>query len=213
MVRHIDGAELPDWVLHASERVPTDARPSAVLMAFAHDGASPDVLLTSRSRSLRSHAGQPAFPGGGTEPGESAVMAALREAHEETGLDPRGVIPAAALPPLYLRPSGYVVTPILAYWCEPTPVWPVDPAETDRVVRVPVAELADPVNRGVVVVETRAGRLRSPAFAVDGLLVWGFTAGLLDVLIEWGGWAQRWDRGRIFELAALPARLQDRATP
>jgi hypothetical protein len=75
----------------------------------------------------------------------------------------------------------------------------VDPAETAAVARVPVADLVDPANRGRV-------RLRNgfagPAFSVAGMVVWGFTAGLLDLLLDLGGWAVRWDAGRLLRLPA-----------
>ncbi|OJV29687.1 MAG: hypothetical protein BGO26_15205 [Actinobacteria bacterium 69-20] len=209
MVDRLDGATLPRWVLHATPPAPDDARRSAVLMLLANGATGPDLLLTQRSALLRSHAGQPAFPGGALEVGEGPVAAALREASEETGLDPDSVIPAAMLPPMYLRPSRFVVRPVLAHWRTPGPVRPVDPHETDRVVRVPVAELADPAHRGTVVLRPGGDRglqreLRTPAFDVAGLVVWGFTAGLVDLLLEWGGWAVPWDRDRVLAPAGWP---------
>lgn len=202
MVDRVDGSVLPEWVLHATEGAPGDARLGAVLMLLADGADGPDLLLTQRSAQLASHAGQPAFPGGALESGEGPVAAALREANEETGLDPAGVVPAAVLPSLYLRPSRFLVRPVLAHWRVPGPVRAVDPAETDRVVRVPVTQLADPANRGTVVLQPGGARglvraLRTPAFEVAGLLVWGFTAGLVDLLLQWGGWTVPWDRRRV----------------
>ena len=78
-----------------SRFVPPDdaeARPGAVLMLFGEGEAGPDLLLTERSPDMRSHPGQVSFPGGGVEPHDDGpVAAALREAQEETGLDPAGV--------------------------------------------------------------------------------------------------------------------------
>ena len=90
---------------HHLEAPPLHARRAAILMLFGETAAhGPDVLLAERASTLRSHAGQVAFPGGGTECGDSgAVATALREAEEETGLDPTGVVPLAVLPELYLR--------------------------------------------------------------------------------------------------------------
>ena len=216
VVARADGGRLPRWVRHATEPAPDGARRSAVLMLLAGGGAGsegtgenngdgePDLLLTGRADTLRSHAGQPAFPGGALEPGEDAVAAALREGHEETGLDPDSVTPAAVLPQLYLRPSGYLVHPVLAHWRRPGPVRVVDPAETAVVARVPVAALADPANRGTVVL--RQG-LTTPAFTVAGLVVWGFTAGLVDLLLDWGGWSVPWDHGRAVPLDGPPPAL------
>ena len=87
--------------------------------------------------------------------------------------------------------------PVLAYWREPGEVRAVDPAETAVVARVAVAELVDPANRGRV---RHSSGYVGPAFQVAELLVWGFTAGLVDVLLELGGWAVPWDEDRIFDL-------------
>jgi 8-oxo-dGTP pyrophosphatase MutT (NUDIX family) len=201
VVRRAEGAPLPRWVLHATDPAPGDARRGAVLMLLAEGDDGPDLVITQRAATLRAHAGQPAFPGGALEEGEDDVAAALREAAEETALDPSGVTPVAVLPQLYLPPSRFVVRPVLAHWRVPSEIRAVDPAETQRVLRVPVTALADPDNRGTVVLRAGGPRglrrtFRSPAFTVGGLTVWGFTAGLVDLLLEWGGWAVPWDRGR-----------------
>lgn len=169
-------------------------RHSAVLMLFASpDGAAEaDVLLLQRAATLRSHAGQVAFPGGGTDPTDiSSAATALREASEEVGLRPDTVDILAELPALFLPPSGYVVTPVLGHWREPHPVGVVDAAEVAAVRRLPVAELVDPANRFTV---AHPSGFRGPGFEVAGLFVWGFTAGLLDRLLRLAGWERPWDR-------------------
>ena len=90
---------------------------------------SVDVLLTQRAVDLRSHPGQVAFPGGAMDAGDaSPVAAALREAREETGLDPAGVEVLGSMADIFLPPSGYVVTPVLAWWRQPSPVGAGRPA-------------------------------------------------------------------------------------
>ncbi|HEX2810405.1 MAG TPA: CoA pyrophosphatase, partial [Kineosporiaceae bacterium] len=163
--------------------------------AVRSSDAGPDVLLTVRASTLRSHAGQVAFPGGAidvTDAGPAA--AALREAHEETGLDPDGVQVAGHLPDLFLPVSDFAVTPVLAWWRRPSPVRVVDRAEVARVVRVPVAELLDPANRFRAV---HPSGFTGPAFRAQGLFVWGFTAGLLDRVFHLSGWERPWDRERL----------------
>jgi 8-oxo-dGTP pyrophosphatase MutT (NUDIX family) len=187
--------------------IPEDGagRASAVLIALGEVDRGPSVLLIQRAATLRRHAGQAAFPGGAVDPGdEHHLAAALREAQEEVGLDPASVRPVAELPPLYLARSGYVVTPILAWWERPHRVVAVDPAEVARVAVVPLAELADPANRFVV---RHPSGLVGPGFQADGLFVWGFTAALLDRLLTLGGWGRPWDRRVV---RAVPASLSGR---
>ncbi len=170
-------------------------RESAVLILLGEGPDGPDLLLIERAADMRSHAGQPAFPGGAVDPGDDGpVGAALREALEETGLDPAGVEIFATLPDLWLPPSGFVVTPVLGWWRSPTPVYAAEPAEVAAVHRVPVAELADPANRLRL---THPSGYVSAAFRVRGMLVWGFTGGLLDRLIALGGWELPWDTSRV----------------
>jgi 8-oxo-dGTP pyrophosphatase MutT (NUDIX family) len=206
MVRAVDGVDRADLVAMPFGPAPrTGVRQSAVLMLFGSDPETgPDLLLTARADTLSSHAGQPAFPGGRAEPGETAVQTALREAMEETGLDPAGVVPAALLPELYLLPSRNVVTPVLAWWPRPSAIRAVDPAETAAVARVPVAQLVDPANRVCTV--HPSGHL-GPGFTVAGMVVWGFTGMLVDLLLRLGGWERPWDRDRLVELPARPSGL------
>ncbi len=205
---------LPDWweplltrvrTVQAVDftRLPTpDAdglRQSAVLVLFGEQpGSGPDVLVLERAHTMRNHAGQPAFPGGAADPGDAdAAATALREANEEVGLDPASVEVIQTLPTLWIPVSGFLVTPVLAWWREPHPVGPVDPAEVARVSRLPVRDLVDPANR--VRVRHPSGWI-GPAFQIHDMLVWGFTAGVLSTLLELGGWSRPWSTGRVVEL-------------
>lgn len=154
-----------------------------------------DVLLQRRAPTLSSHPGQVSFPGGRSEPGDAdPVATALREAEEETGLDPAGVEVLATLPVIPLAASNHLVTPVLGWWRSPSRVVAVDHAETVEVFRVPVAQLLDPATRFTSTL-TRLGRtFRGPAFDVDGTIVWGFTAMVLDALFDATGWTVPWDR-------------------
>lgn len=213
----VDPAALPAWLRPLAEAAvgvrpeqlsqflpPEDGgRESAVLMLFgeARPGsgwAGAEVLLIERAHDMRSHAGQVAFPGGVVDPGDGGVVeAALREAVEETGLDLAGVEVFGTLPALFLPVSDFVVTPVLGWWRDPSPVAVVDPAEVASVHRVPLADLLDPANRFRV--RHPAGYV-GPAFGVAGLLVWGFTAGLLDRMLRLAGWEREWDRHPVREL-------------
>lgn len=204
----------------AARPAPLDpgARPAAVLVLFGvldrlaaeHDAAAAvsadlDVLLLARAPTLRSHAGQIAFPGGRIDPEDDGpVAAALREAVEETGLDATGVEVLGTLPELPLPYSAHRVTPVLGWWARPTPVRVVDERESSSVFRAPVADLLDPANRYTTRVRRDGAVFTGPAWllTIDGRehLVWGFTAGILDGLFTRLGWAEPWDRGRTIEL-------------
>jgi 8-oxo-dGTP pyrophosphatase MutT (NUDIX family) len=202
-------AGLPDWLIVVASAagdltadeltrfVPPDGegRHSAVLILFSDER---DVLLIQRASTMRKHAGQPAFPGGAVDDiDEHAPAAALREAEEETGLDPSGVTVFGSLPDLWVPITNYVVTPVLAYWHRPTPVHAQDPAEVASVHRVSIAELVDPANRCRVL---HPSGFVGPGFEVQGMLVWGFTGGLLSTLLERCGWALPWDQDRVVPL-------------
>ena len=207
-------AALPDITVEQLTRwAPPDegGRPSAVLVLFGQGADGPDVLLIERAHTMRSHAGQPAFPGGAQDPGDDGpVGAALREAAEEVGLDPASVEVLGTLPGLWLPPSGFVVHPVVAFWQAPHEVWAVDAAEVAAVVRAPIAELVDPANRLRV---THPSGWVGPAFNVGDLLVWGFTAALLDRLLHLGGWELPWDTGRVQPLDEQTVALALRTTP
>jgi 8-oxo-dGTP pyrophosphatase MutT (NUDIX family) len=188
-------------------------RPSAVLVLLGEQSpGEPDVLVLQRAAAMRTHAGQPAFPGGAADPGDRDPAAtALREAGEEVGLDPSSVTVLALLPKLWIPVSNFVVTPVLAWWHAPHPVQPQDPAEVAHVARLPVAELVDPRNR-LRVRHPRSGYV-GPAFQVRGMLVWGFTAGVISKLLELAGWSRPWQPGPVMDLPPAAPALAPGGTP
>lgn len=198
---------LPDWLTPLADLLdsvgaeqlaprfphpPDDARKAAVLMLFSDGSRGPDLLLTLRASTLRSHAGQISFPGGSVDPDDATVEAtALREAEEEVGLNPEEVRVFGTLPPLWMPVDNFSVTTVLAYWPDPRPLAPVDRGEVEAVFRAPIDELMDPANRFTVV---HPSGWRGPAFAVDSTMpLWGFTAGIVARLFAEAGWARPWD--------------------
>src|SRR3712207_834292 len=180
------------------------ARRSAVLILFGEGPAGPDLLFIEKSAHLRSHAGQPAFPGGGVEAADDfPVGTALREAHEEAGIHPGSVRVLATLQELYLPPSNRLVVPVVGWWDDPRDVTVGDPHEVARVARVPLADLADPANRFRVF---HPSGYVGPAFAVADMMVWGFTAGLLDAILEAAGLARPWNLDDVRPLPASALR-------
>jgi 8-oxo-dGTP pyrophosphatase MutT (NUDIX family) len=89
-----------------------DADVEAAVLIAVTDRPEPGLILTVRREHLRTHAGQIAFPGGRLDPGEDAVAAALREAHEEILLDPVAVDVIGAVEP-YRTVTGYIITPVI----------------------------------------------------------------------------------------------------
>jgi 8-oxo-dGTP pyrophosphatase MutT (NUDIX family) len=211
---------VPDWLeelVAASERIegsdlsgflpPSDgsARQAAVLMLFGEGAEGPDVLLTERSHDMRSHAAQVSFPGGGRDPGDRGPEhTALREAQEETGVDPYGVDVVGRLPDLFVPVGNFAVTPVLAWWREPSEISVMDPAEVHSVHRVPIADLLDPANRYTL---RHPSGFIGPAFVLDDLFVWGFTGGILSRLFAFVGWEKPWDVERFTE---LPEHMEER---
>ncbi len=200
---------LPDWLepirqgaetitaAEISAFVPpsdSDARRGAVLMLFGEGPRGPDLLLTERAHDMRSHPAQVSFPGGSIDQTDaSPTAAALREAAEETGLDPAGIDVFATLPELWLPPSNFAVTTVLGWWREESPVDVVDPAEVHAVLRVPIEELLDPAHRVTV---THPLGYSGPGFMIGegkDLILWGFTAGLVHRLFDHVGLTRPWD--------------------
>ena len=191
-------------------------RNAAVLIRFTGAEQSGDptvpppdatVLLTQRATALRDHAGQVAFPGGATDPEDAdAVATALREAQEETALEPDSVRVLASLPPVEVPVSGFVVSPVIAFADRPSAVRVVDRGETALVAEVPLTHLLDPANRFMV----RKSFYRGPAFAAGPMLVWGFTGGLLSAVITAAGWERPWDAEDVRDLGGELHRAAQR---
>lgn len=208
----------PSWLTDLAARMPTvtghrfsqflpppggGRRHSAVLVLFGpgrEDLEDTSVVITERAHTMRSHPGQPAFPGGQTEPEDAdAAATALREACEEVGLDPGTVDVLSVMPTLHIPVSSYDVTPVLGWWREADPesLWAKDPSEVARVVQPTVSWLVDPASRFWV---RHPSGFAGPGWDVDGLLVWGFTAGVLDKILDLAGVARPWDGAPTREL-------------
>jgi 8-oxo-dGTP pyrophosphatase MutT (NUDIX family) len=199
-------AALPDWLTPIAELAgnvrpdqmapllwdpPSNARPAAVLVCFADGADGAELLLTERSIQLRNHAGQISFPGGASEPDDDGPAAtAIREAHEEVGLDPESITVFGTLPSRWLVPSNFAVTPVLAYWQDRHPLAASD-GEVFRILHEPIDRLLDPANRFTVV---HPSGWRGPAFDVGtSIPLWGFTAGVISMLFRLVGWEKPWD--------------------
>ncbi|HEV3464197.1 MAG TPA: CoA pyrophosphatase, partial [Actinomycetota bacterium] len=171
--------------------------PASVLLALAPvEGADDlELVLVQRPDHLRQHAGQVGLPGGAVEPEDAdGVAAALREAQEEVGLDPGGVRVLGSLDRAYLTVSDFDVLPVVGVWDGLAPLV-ANPEEVAGILRPTLRQLADRANHGtlpfsaIVGEEAMAARgiatdLTGPVFWADGVLVWGFTAGLLAGFLD-----------------------------
>lgn len=174
------------------------SKKGAVLILLNDGSRGPEVLITLRSESLRSHSGQPSFPGGGLELNESAVDGALRESEEEVGLQRSSVDILGELPQLFIPPSNFHVTPVVAFWQQPHPLAPEQSEEVVRAELIAFDDLANPDNR--IMLRHRSG-YRGPAFEIAGMRIWGFTGGILDRLLHHSGYERPWNQDQSVELA------------
>lgn len=207
---------IPDWLTPLATQLPNlraedlsrhpipegASNAAAVLILFGPNDDHGDLLIIERASTMAAHAGQPAFPGGRIEESDSSrVATALREAQEETGLNPSSVHVIGELPELWLPPSGFRVTPVVGWWHDPHELAPTATGEVTAIHRVPIRELASRDNR-VSVRHPSAGYV-GPGFEISNMLIWGFTGGLVAGLIRIGGWSQPWDIDRIVEVRPL----------
>jgi len=196
-------------VANAAATVTGTKRDAAVLVLFSGPFDSPsgglppdaDLLLTVRASTLRQHAGQAAFPGGASDPGDGGpVGTALREANEETGVDVTRLQPLVTLDRMFIPPSGFHVVPVLAYSPDPGPVGVVNDGETAIVARVPIRAFVNPENRLMVYRKENTTRFAGPAFMLNQMLVWGFTGQVISAILDVAGWAEPWDADDVREL-------------
>jgi 8-oxo-dGTP pyrophosphatase MutT (NUDIX family) len=207
----------------AAASMSRNGRDAAVLVLFSgpetgpDDGGLPDdadLLLTVRASALRHHAGQAAFPGGASDPGDDGPVAtALREAHEETGIDVSRLHPLASMERTFVPPSQFHVVPVLAYSPDPGPVAVMDKTETAIVSRVPVRAFVNPANRLMVYRGDLGARWAGPAFLLNQMLVWGFTGQVISAVLDVAGWAKPWDTSDLRELDEAMVLVGDEDDP
>lgn len=161
---------------------PADARQAAALLLLYPHGSDGAVALTVRASGLRRHAGQISLPGGATDPDETLVQAALREASEEIGVTPAEVRVLGELTPVHVLVSGFTLHPIVGI-TDRRPDFQADPAEVEAILEVSLHDLRDAsrIRQGVRIREGTA--VEYPYFDLLGHQVWGATAMVLGEFI------------------------------
>ena len=169
-------------------------RPAAVLVPLLPRPEGLHVLLTERSKELRSHAGQISFPGGGIDASDAdAPTAALREAREEVGLDPSHVEIIGQLDDCPTFVTGYVILPVvgvvdpLAFTAAGRYPWTPSAAEIAAIHELPLDAFLDPRNRRVEQRLRNGEPYELTWYTVGGATVWGATARILRQLLELAG--------------------------
>lgn len=183
MSRHHD--DLANALISDTDAVGMDAhgnRDAAVLIPIRDWPGRPEILFTERPDHLDKHAGEISFPGGKIEETDpSPRHTALRESHEEVGIEPAEIEVVGALPPVGTFVTSFRIQPfvgLLADTARPTP----NPNEVAAILSFGIEELTSGyamrrlVRRGVPI--------RTPTFEVDRHLIWGATARILTDLLR-----------------------------
>ena len=174
---------------------PANARPAAILILFyPHENSGRELLnlpMMLRPERTGPHSGQISFPGGAHEALDENLQAtALRESEEELSIRPHDVQVLGQLSPLYVPPSGYLVSPYVG-WSERRPDFVPDPREVDRILEIPLTHLLEPANRQSETREFGRGPIQVPYFSFSETgaegsreyKIWGASAMILAELL------------------------------
>jgi 8-oxo-dGTP pyrophosphatase MutT (NUDIX family) len=160
------------------------ARKAAVLLGLFDQDGEMQLVFIRRASTLRAHSGEIAFPGGAVDASDSSpVMTALREAHEEIGLDPAGVDVLGILAPVFTIVSNFLITPVVAYLPQGLGTLHLQASEVTELILAPLRGLANPT---IFHTEewTRGGLTRTVYFYEYGHhTIWGATARMLNALL------------------------------
>lgn len=181
----LSGEVRSDFDLSKAYPDPADGplTPAAVLIALVEREAGLSVILTRRADTLRRHTGQVALPGGRRDPGETPWQTALREAHEEIGLEP-GYVSVAGLSTPYRTGTGYLITPVVGF-VRPGFTLTANPDEVADIFETPFGFLMDPANVEEHERELPSGeKRRFYAYTHEDRFIWGATAGMLRALYD-----------------------------
>ena len=186
----LPGTEI-QWQMASSDRmvkffprVPgKNARVAAVLILLYADNGSIYTVFIQRPDYDGVHGGQISFPGGKNEPeDENVIKTALREAHEEIGVDSSKVRVIDTLTPLFIPVSNIIVTPVIG-WIKEKPVFIHQPEEVVFLIDADLKKLLDPGIVRVKPFEIRGEMIEVKYFDYEGNTIWGATAMILQELL------------------------------
>lgn len=167
-----------DVPLHRDPRalMPEGFKPAAVLVALT-ERPEPGLLLLHRPSTMRAHPGQVALPGGRIDGGETAVVAALREANEELGIDP-GMVRVIGETDRYATGTGYDITPVIGVVPPDLPIRP-NPTEVAQWFEAPLSFVMNPANQHLKTFEWQGQPVDYFDIQWREHRIWGVTAGVL----------------------------------
>jgi 8-oxo-dGTP pyrophosphatase MutT (NUDIX family) len=180
----LEPIERADTLSDAVEGQRPQARKAAVLLALFDQDGETHLAFIRRASTLRAHSGEIAFPGGAVEIDDSSeIMAALREAREEIGLDPARVDVLGILPPVFTVVSNFLITPVVGFLPQGLGALRLQPSEVTELILIPLHGL---VNPAILHTEewTRGGLTRTVYFYnYNHYTIWGATARILNLLL------------------------------
>jgi 8-oxo-dGTP pyrophosphatase MutT (NUDIX family) len=162
---------------------PVGARAAAVLVCLYPAEPGIAIPLTVRASTLARHAGQISLPGGATDPGETPVQAALREASEEVGIDPGTVRVLGQLTPIHVLVSGFTLHPVVGI-TDVRPAFQPAPGEVDEIVEVQLDHLRDASRIRTGTRQREGIEVQYSYLDLGGHQVWGATAMVLGEFIQ-----------------------------
>lgn len=190
-IKSIDFKNLPGETAHKKMlpanrdlKLPKSVQPisSAVLLLFFYWEGELSLCFTVRKKSLRKHAGQISFPGGRSEINETLQETALRETHEEIGIETEKISILGTLTPLYISVSNYMVHPIIGFIHE-KPVFKSNDDEVEEILIIPFSKIVENKTLQTKNIQTSIGNLDVPCFYINNQIIWGATSMILSELV------------------------------
>ena len=155
-------------------------KPGSVLILIYEINGMYHIPFIKRPDYMGAHSGQVSFPGGKAEPGEGDIETALREANEEIGINTNSITVVGKLSNFFVFPSNFMITPVVAVANE-LPSFEPDPHEVERIIHGRVNDLLpEDAIKDKEILAANVYRMMAPHFEIDGEIVWGATAMMLN---------------------------------